>query len=174
MLNSGIRSSQCLRYLDHDLLLVRVRTNSNHTTQSQEVHCSLTHASRRRVAYRRCALLFTDSEAVGFCVHLSDHVTSLTGEVLRGALRNPNSGIHCNRDSLTTSLETLAIHPTLVLLSGTGSKTCSLPTSSGLPLISVCFGKAKKMQKQIGLRETKNSLTLMIFHLKIQPRRVMI
>ena len=42
-------------------------------------------------------LLFTDSEAVGFCVHLSDHVTSLTGEVLRGALRNPNSGIHCNK-----------------------------------------------------------------------------
>jgi hypothetical protein len=42
-------------------------------------------------------LLFTDSDAVGFCVHLSDHVTSLIREVLRGALRNPNSGIHCNK-----------------------------------------------------------------------------
>ena len=45
MLNSGIRSWWRLRYQGyHDLLLVRVRTNSNHTTQSQEVHCSLTYA----------------------------------------------------------------------------------------------------------------------------------
>ena len=41
-------------------------------------------------------LLFISSDTVGFCVHLSDHVTSLIREVLRGALRNPNLEIHYN------------------------------------------------------------------------------
>ena len=45
----------------------------------------------------RVKLLFISSDTIGFCVYLSDHVTSLTREVLRGALRNPNLGIHYNK-----------------------------------------------------------------------------